>query len=99
MTSGPLRYRMRIERTRSQACRIIALLLLSLSMSADRPAAQEQVAAGAPRVGQKAPDFTLPDVTGKRVTLSDLLAAPAPSAGKSERKTRWLVLIFYRGYW
>jgi hypothetical protein len=39
------------------------------------------------REGGKAPDFDLPDPTGKRVRLSDLLAAgPA-------------VVTFYRGGW
>ena len=45
---------------------------------------------GAPSVGRAAPDFTLPDTNGHPVTLSKLL-----SAGDA----RWVVLIFYRGYW
>jgi hypothetical protein len=44
---------------------------------------------GAPRVGQKAPDFTLPDQDGKPIALADLIAAPGKGA----------VLIFYRGFW
>ena len=45
-------------------------------------------ASGATQQGQTAPDFTLPDVTGKPVTLSEL------------RKTnRAILVIFYRGYW
>ena len=44
--------------------------------------------AAAPRVGQKGPDFTLPDQDGTPVALSDLL-------GKSNAA----LLIFYRGYW
>ena len=49
----------------------------------------EQVPASvqAPRIGQKAPDFSLPDQTGKQVGLTELL-----SPGGA-------VLIFYRGYW
>ncbi len=39
-----------------------------------------------PRIGQQAPDFTLRDQTGKRVSLSDARG----------QKT---VLVFYRGYW
>lgn len=77
----------------------ILLLLICLLVPVSWPAAQEQVGKGAPRVGQKAPDFTLPDATGKLVRLSDLLASPAAPAGEANRKTRWLVLIFYRGYW
>jgi len=49
----------------------------------------------APRVGQKAPDFTLPDRDGNRVTLSELLQSTAGHAGR----TNGAVLIFYRGYW
>jgi hypothetical protein len=44
--------------------------------------------AGAPQVGQKAPDFTLTDTSGKQVSLSGLL---------SDKKG--VLLIFYRGYW
>lgn len=41
----------------------------------------------APRIGEKAPEFSLPDQNGKRVALADLL----PPNGA--------VLIFYRGHW
>jgi hypothetical protein len=47
--------------------------------------------AGALQVGQKAPDFTLPDAQGKPVRLASLLGG-ADGA-------RWVLLIFYRGYW
>jgi peroxiredoxin len=50
---------------------------------------------GAPRVGQKAPDFTLPDTDGNPVTLSKLFE---PGAGGGEG-ARSALLIFYRGYW
>lgn len=50
---------------------------------------QVPASAGAPRVGQKAPEFTLPDQDGKPVALADLIAAPGKGA----------VLIFYRGFW
>ncbi len=50
---------------------------------------------GAPQVGQKAPDFTLPDQDGHPVTLSKLLGAP----GGASKPPRVVVLIFYRGYW
>jgi cytochrome oxidase Cu insertion factor (SCO1/SenC/PrrC family) len=40
----------------------------------------------ASNVGHAAPDFTLPDQSGKPLTLSSLRGAP-------------VVLIFYRGYW
>ncbi|MGZ4777857.1 MAG: hypothetical protein ACXVIJ_11870 [Thermoanaerobaculia bacterium] len=44
---------------------------------------------GAPRVGQKAPDFALLDSNGHLVSLSSILAS----------SPRGAVLIFYRGYW
>jgi hypothetical protein len=43
---------------------------------------------GAPRVGQKAPDFTLPDQDGKDLALSDLVS-----------KSKAVALVFYRGFW
>jgi hypothetical protein len=48
---------------------------------------------GAPRVGSKAPGFTLPDADGKAVSLSDLLK---PAAGSNRSS---VLLVFYRGYW
>jgi hypothetical protein len=39
------------------------------------------------RVGERAPDFTLPDADGTPVTLSEL------------RGKKPVVLVFYRGYW
>jgi hypothetical protein len=49
---------------------------------------QVPASAGAPRVGQKAPDFFLLDQNGKPVGLGDLLS-----------NSRGAVLIFYRGFW
>ena len=43
---------------------------------------------GAPRVGQKAPEFTLSDHDGKDVSLRDLLS-----------RSKAVALIFYRGFW
>ena len=43
---------------------------------------------GAPRVGQKAPEFTLSDQDGKDVSLRDLGS-----------KSKAVALIFYRGFW
>jgi hypothetical protein len=54
-------------------------------------------AAGAPRVGEKAPEFTLADTSGNMVAMSTLLSEPMP--GMDGQKPRGLVLIFYRGYW
>jgi len=53
---------------------------------------QVPASAGAPRVGQKAPDFFLLDQNGKPVGLGDLLRGPSgPPKG--------VALIFYRGFW
>jgi hypothetical protein len=49
----------------------------------------------APKVGQRAPDFTLTDASGNQVSLAQLLA---PSAG-SFVAPRAVLLVFYRGYW
>jgi len=49
----------------------------------------------APKVGEKAPDFSLPDTHGKMFTLAELLASPSGSA----QPTRGVLLVFYRGYW
>jgi hypothetical protein len=40
-----------------------------------------------PKIGARAPQFSLPSATGSTVSLSDY-------AGKSK-----LVVVFYRGYW
>jgi hypothetical protein len=50
--------------------------------------------AGAPQVGQRIPDFTLPDSSGRQVSLSQLLSGPAGGA-----QPKAVLLVFYRGYW
>ena len=50
-----------------------------------------------PRVGERAPAFTLPDQDNNQVSLADLLSAPASSA--STAKANAVLLIFYRGFW
>ena len=49
---------------------------------------QVPLSAHAPRVGEKAPEFTLADQNGNPVALGDLLSG-----------SRAVVLIFYRGFW
>jgi len=43
--------------------------------------------ARAPRIGEEAPAFTLPDQNGKQIALADLLSPHGA------------ILIFYRGHW
>ena len=50
--------------------------------------------AGAPQVGQRAPDFTLPDANNKPVALTELLTQPI-----NNKPPKGVLLIFYRGYW
>jgi drug/metabolite transporter (DMT)-like permease len=49
---------------------------------------QVPASTGAPRVGQKAPEFTLSDQDGKDVSLQDLVS-----------RSKAVALIFYRGFW
>lgn len=49
---------------------------------------------GAPQIGQKAPDFTLTDSTGKQVALSELLTTPIKG-----KPPKGVLMMFYRGYW
>jgi hypothetical protein len=49
---------------------------------------------GAPQVGQRVPEFSLPDTSGKQVSLNDLLTTPID--GKAPKG---VLLVFYRGYW
>jgi hypothetical protein len=48
---------------------------------------QVPISAQAPHLGERAPEFALPDQNGKSVALADLLS---PNGA---------VLIFYRGHW
>lgn len=68
------------------------VLLSSLWCAPQPPAATQQEPAKSARtspiaVGEVAPDFTLEDQSGRKVTLSE-------ARGKHP-----VVLVFYRGYW
>ncbi|HVG92244.1 MAG TPA: hypothetical protein VNB54_12205 [Alphaproteobacteria bacterium] len=68
---------------------------------------------GAPQVGQKAPDFTLADTSGNKVSLGQLLGKAGTSTLASANTTgqttpvsmsaaappKAVLLVFYRGYW
>jgi len=72
---------------------LVAFFLFgTILLTRDLPAS-----AGAPRVGSQAPDFTLPDSTGRSVRLAELRAPRA--AGAPGAPGTWVLLIFYRGYW
>lgn len=49
---------------------------------------------GAPKVGQKAPEFTLTDTSGKQVSLAELRTTPI-----NGKAPIGVLLVFYRGYW
>ena len=64
---------------------IVVLFALALASSAQSPAGG--VRSTPIGIGDVAPGFTLPDQSGREVTLSDA------------RRTGPVVLVFYRGYW
>ncbi len=49
---------------------------------------------GAPQVGERAPEFTLPDTNGKQVSLTHLLSTPVNGLAP-----KGVLVVFYRGYW
>jgi cytochrome oxidase Cu insertion factor (SCO1/SenC/PrrC family) len=71
----------------------VGLLIFLVVAAGTMSFAQLPPSTGAPAVGQKAPNFTLPDQHGKMVSLSGLLKS------KETPKLKGIVLIFYRGYW
>jgi peroxiredoxin len=76
-------------------CGALALVALLAGCAASPP---ETEFAGTPKVGSQAPEFTLPDAAGKPVRLSELLAG-LQRENPGPEKPRWLLLLFYRGYW
>ncbi len=67
------------------------MMLLAFSAVAQLPPSK-----GAPKLGEKTPDFTLPIASGsqnpeeKTLTLSHLVP---------NKTGQWVLLVFYRGYW
>ena len=49
---------------------------------------------GAPQVGRQVPEFSLPDTSGRQVSLDELLTTPI-----NGNKPKGVLLMFYRGYW
>jgi hypothetical protein len=67
---------------------LVSVLAFSLfAYGAFYLARQLPASTSAPRVGERAPEFTLPDQDGKQVALADLISP------------KGAVLIFYRGHW
>jgi cytochrome oxidase Cu insertion factor (SCO1/SenC/PrrC family) len=64
---------------------ITLLVSIGLCANAHSPAYGQRT--GPIGIGEVAPDFTLQDHNGQKITLSD-------ARGKSP-----IVLVFYRGYW
>jgi hypothetical protein len=75
---------------------IISILLLAGSIFGFFAARKLPSAGEAPLVGQKVPDFTLPDTNKRPVALAQLLTGAAPV---SATRPKAVLLIFYRGYW
>ncbi|HEV8589399.1 MAG TPA: hypothetical protein VGQ72_11030 [Pyrinomonadaceae bacterium] len=69
---------------------IIALFIFAAFIESRRLPAS----AGAPQMGQKAPEFSLSDSNNKPVALAELLSQPV-----NKQPPKGVLLIFYRGYW
>jgi len=93
---------------------VLSLLICGLFAFASLRSRELPASAAAPQVGQKAPDFTLADTSGNKVSLGQLLgkadsstvASANNSAGQAipaslstATPTKAVLLIFYRGYW
>ncbi|MGH9512172.1 MAG: hypothetical protein ACRD2U_08540 [Terriglobales bacterium] len=89
----PRLYRSRIL---SSITAVFSLMLVGVSFFSFFHARALPRSAGAPQVGQKAPDFTLADTSGRPVSLDQLFEASADTQGVPPKA---LMLVFYRGYW
>lgn len=76
---------------------LLSVLLFAGSVWGYHHAKDLPPSSGAPKVGQKAPDFSLSDTSGKATSLSELLSTPIDAA--SGKGPRAVLLVFYRGYW
>jgi hypothetical protein len=76
---------------------LVSLLLVGVTIFAFFHARAIPASAGAPQVGQRAPDFTLVDTNGQPVSLTQLFAPPSDDAQAIPPKA--VLLVFYRGYW
>jgi hypothetical protein len=77
---------------------VLSLLVFAFFVFGDFYLARQLPAsASAPRIGQRAPDFTLLGQDGKEVTLSTILSSPDSTFPGA--KVNGVLLIFYRGFW
>lgn len=81
-------------RTASSILAVVTALVAGLAIVGFFHACDLPASHGAPTVGQKVPDFTLPDTSGQPVSLAQLLAPAARGAAPKS-----VLLVFYRGYW
>jgi hypothetical protein len=70
---------------------LIATVLWGFSAGAQLPPSK-----GAPKVGEKAPDFSLPIASGSQNPGEKTLALSGLVPNKTNQ---WVLLVFYRGYW
>jgi hypothetical protein len=75
---------------------VVALLPIGLTTFVTVVSRKLPGSTAAPQAGQRVPDFTLSDSSGKLVSLDQLLA---PSAGSQAPAPKAVLLVFYRGYW
>ena len=68
-------------------------LLLNGALAAQDPSRVLPQSLDAPRAGEQVPDFTLPDVTGGSVKLSEFIRS-----GRGG-EPGWVLLVFFRGTW
>jgi AhpC/TSA family len=77
---------------------VLSILVCALLAFATVESRSLPSGSAAPQIGQKAPDFTLPDTQGKQVSLTQLLDHGSAGAANSAAP-KAVLLVFYRGYW
>ena len=73
---------------------VIALLLLVGNVVLFLHTRDVPNSAGAPQVGQRLPEFTLSDSSGRPTSLLQLFTTADDSS-----QPKAVMLVFYRGYW
>jgi hypothetical protein len=79
---------------------IVSLLILGLfGFVAYQVSRAFPEAKNAPRIGQRAPEFSLVDANGQNFTLAQLLSGSITNSGGAARAAKGVLVVFYRGYW